>query len=150
VGQFGSVESTTAYEINADVFLADLRWFVTDRTELYFNLTYSLTDGKLDALAPRFASDVPVALFPDGLPGDGDDPTAPVRFADYEGLAEIDAYSELDYKELRAILGARWEINEQLGIFGQISHYDLDDGAPYLQDATGTVTLAQAGISWYF
>jgi hypothetical protein len=136
--------------MTADVFLMDLRWIPSDRGEFYLTASYSQTDAEFDALTPTFASDVPVELFPDGLPGEGADPTAPVSFADYEGLSEIHEYSKLDYTELRATLGARLNITDTLGLIGEISHFDVEDDAPYLEDVTGTVNLIYGGLSWTF
>jgi hypothetical protein len=136
--------------MTADVYLMDLRWIPSDKGEIYLTATYSQTDAEFDSLMPTFAADVPVELFPDGLPGEGADPTAPVRFADYQGLSEIHDYSRLDFSELRATLGARFNLTEAIGLIGEISHFDVEDDAPYLQDVTGTVSLIYGGVSWTF
>ena len=55
----------------------------------------------MEQWSASFADDVPTELFPDGLPGPGDDPTAPVAYADYD-FSQVNTYSDLDYTELRA------------------------------------------------
>jgi len=104
----------------------------------------------MDALTPVFESDVPTELFPDGLPGEGPDPTAPVAFADYQGLSEIHEYSDLKYTELRTTLGFRYNVDRGFGVVGEVSYYDLKDDLPYLQDATGSLSLFYAGVVWSF
>jgi hypothetical protein len=128
----------------------DLRWIPSERGEIHMTASYSKTDAEFDPLTPTFASDVPVELFPDGLPGEGSDPTAPIAFADYQGLAEINEYSRLDYSELRTTLGGSFSITRGIDIIGELSYFDLQDDAPYLQDATGSVALIYGGFAWTF
>ena len=68
-----------------------------------------------------FASNACSTCFPDGLPGEGADPTAPIAYADYEGFDAIHDYSNLDYLEYRTTLGARYKFHNNVGIFGQQS-----------------------------
>jgi hypothetical protein len=41
-------------------------------------------------------------------------------------------------------------VQKNLGLFGSVSRYDLDDDAVYLRDATGSVTLVVGGMTWSF
>jgi hypothetical protein len=108
------------------------------------------TDAAFDTLMMDFASNACSTCFPDGLPGEGPDPTAPVGFADYVGLDQIHEYSDLDYLEYRTTLGARYRFHPSIGIFGAVSYYDVSDDQPYLQSATGNVTLISGGLTWLF
>jgi len=56
--------------MTADLFLIDFRWIPSERGEIYLTATYMQTDAEFDSLIPAFAADVPVELFPDGLPGE--------------------------------------------------------------------------------
>lgn len=100
-----------------------------------------------DTLETRPAADVPMSLFPDGLPGPGPDPTAPVSFSDFD-FSEVHEYSHLEYTELRTTLGIRYLLWRNLSFYGAVSYFDLDDDNPYLQDATGDLTLVTTGFSW--
>ena len=117
--------------------------------EVYLTASYTTTEAEYASLTGRFSADVPTELFPDGVPGPGEDPNAPIEFADYD-ISEIHEYSKLDYNELRASLGVRSDIARGVGPFGAISYYDLTDDSPYLQDATGSVTLLSGGLTWSF
>jgi hypothetical protein len=136
--------------MTADVFLMDLRWIPSDKGEIYLTASYSQTDAEFDSLTPAFADDVPVELFPNGLPGPGHDEDAPVAHGDYQSLSEIHEYSRLDYSELRATLGARYNVTHGIGLIGELSYFDVEDDAPYLEDVTGTVSLIYGGVSWIF
>jgi hypothetical protein len=104
----------------------------------------------MDQLMPMFASDVPVALFPDGLTVEGPDPNAPIAFSDYTGLTEIHEYSDLEFTELRTTLGFRYAVNTGVGLVGEVGWYDLKDDKPYLQDVTGSASVFYAGLEWTF
>ena len=62
----------------------------------------------------------------------------------------IHDYSNLDYLEYRTTLGARYNFHRNVGVFGQVSYYNVSDDQPYLQDATGNVTLISGGFNWFF
>ena len=85
------------------------------------------------------------------LPDPADYAGPNTRDADYLSLATVGEFSDLEYTEIRTTLGARWQITKGFGLFGQISYWDLEDKTAYLfQDLTGTVTLGQLGLTWYF
>ncbi len=96
-----------------------------------------------------FAADVPLAFFPDGAPGPGPDPTAPLPDHDFDFTA-VNQYSDLEYTEWRTTLGIRGRVRPGLDLFASISLYDVEDNAPYLQSADGSVTLVSGGLSWSF
>ena len=86
---------------------------------------------------------------PGSLPGPGPDDGSALRFHDYD-FSEVHEYSELEYTEIRATAGLRYKLNEKLGVFASASLYDVDDDNPYLQDATGSVSIYRGGLSWSF
>lgn len=131
------------------MFIADLRWSITRKVELFFTESAAWTDAAFDPLVMGFAGDVPVALFPDGLPGPGDDPTAPLGDADYD-FGAIDNYSKLKYTEQRATLGIDVQPSKNIGLYAAVSYYDIDDGQPYLRSSTGSVLLFSGALSWKF
>ena len=88
--------------------------------------------------------------FPDGLPGPGEDETGPLHYHDYEGMSELGTYSDLDYLEYRATLGLRYQTGEHVQAFASASYYKLEDDAPYLQNATGSVGIFAAGLIWSY
>ena len=92
--------------------------------------------------------------FPGGqLPGPGfDDPDEgwPISYGDYTSMNLIHEYSDLDYSETRSSLGFNYMVSPNLGLFGAVSLFDLDDDAPYLQDATGSVEIYSGGFTWTF
>jgi len=96
-----------------------------------------------------FAADVPLELFPDGIPGPGEDPTSPLPVHDYD-FTGVSAYSDLDLTELRATLGLNHRFSSAARLFAAVSLYDLDDSQPFLQDATGSVMLVTGGLTWSF
>jgi hypothetical protein len=129
--------------------MLDARWMLGDRGEVFLTASLTQTEAEFDSISGRFSDDVPTELFPDGLPVPGPDPNAPISFADYQ-FGEIHEYSALEYEELRASLGLRVQVHPNVRLFGAVSLYDLTDDAPYLQDATGSVTLVSGGITWSF
>ena len=96
-----------------------------------------------------FAADVPIELFPDGVPGPGEDPTSPLPVHDYD-FTGVGDYSDLDYTELRATLGLNHKFSAGTQLFAAVSLYDLDDSQPFLQDGTGSVMLLTSGLTWSF
>jgi hypothetical protein len=86
---------------------------------------------------------------PGELPGPGDDTGSVLTDHDYD-FSEVHEYSDLEYTEIRATLGFRYQLNPTVGLFASASLYDVDDDNPYLQDATGSVELYRAGLSWSF
>ena len=111
--------------------------------------TWAQTTAGFNSLVTVAAPDVPLNLFPDGLPGPGQDPTSPLHYADYD-LSEINEYSNLSFNEVRISLGARQTIARNMGIYGALSFYNVNDNDPYLEDFSGYVTLVSAGLSWLF
>ncbi len=144
-------------EQNANVFLADFRFALFERGELFLTGTYTQTDAGMDPWVANFADDVPTELFPDGLPGPGPDPNAPIAFGDYD-FSEVNTYSDLDYTELRATLGFNYNLSQHVRLFGGISYYDLEDNAPFYEnqsgipmwDQSGDVTRISGGAVWKF
>ena len=108
------------------------------------------TDAAFGTVMMDFASNACSTCFPDGLPGEGPDPTAPIGFADYQSFDVIHDYSDLDYLEYRTTLGARYKFHRNIGFFGQVSYYNVNDDQPYLQNASGNVTLISGGFNWFF
>ena len=96
-----------------------------------------------------FTADAPTELFPDGLPGPGEDPGSPLPVHDFD-FTKVSDYSDLDYSELRATLGLKYRLGDAVGLFAAVSAYDLDDSQPYIQDANGSVTLFTGGLTWHF
>lgn len=142
--------SNTTYESSVNVLMVDFRWIPSEKGELYLTGSWTGSEAEMDALAPMFASDVPTELFPDGLTGEGPDPTAPIAFSDYQGLADIHEYSDLEFTEIRATLGFRYDVNPGIGLVGEVGWFDLKDDKPYLQDATGSASVFYAGLVWSF
>lgn len=138
--------SDTTYEIDALVFLLDLRWSITDRLEASLSASLAETEAAFEMLENVFADDVPTQLFPNGLPGPGAD-GAPVSFADYD-FSEVHEMSDLEFTELRTTLALRYWMRSNMALYGAVSYFDLDDKTPYLQDATGDVTMVTTGLSW--
>jgi hypothetical protein len=108
------------------------------------------TDAAFSTVNLDFASNACSTCFPDGLPGPGDDPTSPISFSDYTSMTAINNYSNLEYLEYRTTLGVRHQFHDNIGIFGAVSYYNLDDKQPYLQNATGEVTLISGGLTWTY
>ena len=140
---------TAEYELNAGVLMFDAHYNLLEKGEIYLNLSIANTDAAFDSLMLGFADDVPLELFPDGLPGPGDDATSPLHYGDYD-FSAIHTYSDLDYTEYRATLGFEYKVLPNLGLFTAMSYFDIDDTAVYLQDATGSVTMLSGGLTWYF
>ena len=139
--------SDTTYDLDTLVLLFNLRWAFLERGEIWLDLSWARSDAMFDTLEMVAADDVPTVLFPDGLPGPGLDPTAPVAFSDFD-FSEVNEYSHLEYTEMRSTLGIRYQVYRRLSLYGAVSYYDLDDDNPYLQDATGDVTVVTTGLSW--
>jgi len=97
-----------------------------------------------------FADNANPDAFPDGLPGLGEDETSPLQFSDHQSMSDLGEYSDLEYLEYRATLGLRYQAREHVQAFAAVSYYDLDDDAPYLQDATGSVEIFTAGLVWSY
>jgi hypothetical protein len=129
--------------------VTDLTFNIDPRNEIHLYGSYALTDASFNQLVNVFASDVPTQLFPDGLPGPGPDPNAPVSFADYD-LSPINEYSKIELEQLRLTLGYRLQIFENMGLFANVSYWDVEDESPYIEDLTGEVTLLQGGFNWNF
>ena len=108
------------------------------------------TDAKFGSLMMDFADNAFPDAFPDGLPGPGEDETSPLHFSDFQSLGELGGYSDLEYLEYRTTLGLRYQADEHVQAFASVSYYDLDDDAPYLQDATGSVGILTAGLVWSY
>jgi hypothetical protein len=90
-------------------------------------------------------------LFEGVLPGPGEeDEGALLVDADYQSFDVIHQYSDLDYSEIRTTLGFNYRLSPNMGIFGAVSRYDLDDDAPYLQDSTGSVEIYSGGLTWTY
>ena len=107
-----------------------------------------------DTVFLEFASNANPDAFPEGeLPGPGPEEAAegwPVSFGDYTSMNLIHEYSDLEYSEMRGTLGFNYQVNKNMGLFGAVSLFDLDDDAPYLQDATGSVEIYSGGFTWTF
>jgi hypothetical protein len=129
--------------------MLDARWKFAKRGELYLTHSWTQTDAGFDALQMVFSSDVPLALFPDGIPGPGDDLTSPLPDADYD-MSGIHEYSNLDYEETRTTLGFTYDTKRVFGYYGAASLYDLSDDDPYLQNATGSVAIFSLGATWTY
>ena len=103
------------------------------------------------------ADDVPLELFPDGLPGPGPDPTAPISFSDFD-FSAVAGYSDIDYTELRTTLGVNYDVSKAVRLFGGVSYYELDDNAPLYAndhglrawDQSGDVLRVSGGAVWRF
>ena len=106
------------------------------------------TSAGFNSLTTFAAPDVPLNFFPDGLPGPGTD-TGPLHFHDYD-FSEIHDYSNLSFNEFRISLGARQTVARNIGIYGALTYYNVNDNDPYLEDFNGHVTLVSAGLSWLF
>jgi hypothetical protein len=152
VGQFGAARDTAQYEVNAAVLLYDVRYRFSERGEVFLRGSYSDTDAMFQRLnvVPN-EPDVINAYFPNGeLPGEGDDGTSPLRFHDYQGLAEINEYSDIDFEEFRARLGVDYVVLTGIKLYASYTYYDVKDNAPYLQDLAGTVSMGRLGAIWSF
>ena len=74
--------------------MTDLTYNINQTTQSYLNGSYALSDAAFNELVNVFADDVPTEFFPDGVPGPGPDPNAPLNFADYD-LSPINEYSRI-------------------------------------------------------
>jgi hypothetical protein len=108
------------------------------------------TDASFGTLLMEFADNAFPAAFPEGLPGPGEDLGSPLLFHDYESMSELGTYSDLEYLEYRTTLGVRYQTGQHVQAFASVSYYDLEDDAPYLQDATGSVGIFAAGLVWSY
>lgn len=149
MGQFGALKSDSSYNLNADVLMFDARWEFTERGEIYLTGSWTTTDAGFNSITLIAHDDVPMESFPDGLPGPGDDPTAPLHFHDYD-FSGINEYSDLAYDEMRATLGFTYKTKEAIGFYGALSLYDFSDDDPYIQSGTGSVTVINGGMTWSF
>ena len=129
--------------------MTDFNFRINPHNELYLNGSYALTDAAFNQLVNVFADDVPTELFPDGLPGPGPDPNAPVHFADYD-LSPINDYSNIELEQIRVTLGYRLQIFQNMGFFAAVSYWDVQDNQPYIENYTGEVKLLQGGFNWNF
>ena len=123
---------------------------MSDKGEIFFDASVTSTDAKFGSLLMSFADNAFPDAFPDGLPGPGEDETSPLHDHDYESMSDLGDYSDLKYLEYRTTLGMRYQAGEHVQAFAAVSYYDLDDDAPYLQDATGSVGLLTAGLVWSY
>lgn len=126
----------------------DVRWAWAERSELFFNVTWADTVAGLDVVQMGPAADVPLASFPDGLPGPGAD-TGPFLFSDFD-FTRVHEYSNVAYEQLRSTVGVNFKARPTLDLFGSISYYDTNDDDPYVQDVTGNVWLYTGGLSFVF
>lgn len=129
--------------------MLDARWKFHERGEIYLTGSMTTTDAGFDSITFVPNDDVDMTLFPDGLPGPGDDPTSPLHYADYD-FSGIHEYSDLEYDEARATLGFTYKTREAIGFYGAVSLYDFSDDDPYIQDGTGSVTVVNGGLTWSF
>ena len=112
--------------------------------------SWAQTSAGFNSLMTVPAPDVPTGFFPgDALPGPGEDVGSPLHFHDYD-FSQIHDYSNLSFNEVRISLGARQTIARNIGIYGALSYYNVNDNDPYLEDFSGHATLVSAGLSWLF
>ena len=112
------------------------------------------TEAEFETLQMVEHDDVPIGeIDPDASPGElpglGPDTGSRLRFHNYD-FSEVHDYSNLEYTELRTTLGANYRVTQAARLFGAVSLFDLDDEQPYIQDATGAVTLVSGGVTWTF
>ena len=117
---------------------------------MFLTGSVTATDAKFGTLMMDLASNANPDAFPDGLPGPGEDEESPLLFHDYQGLSELGGYSDLEYLEYRTTLGLRYQAGRNVQAFAAVSYYNLEDDAPYLQDATGSVGILTAGLVWSY
>jgi hypothetical protein len=133
-----------------DTLLFDVRWNYTDRGEVYFTTSWVDSRAGFGSLMTGPSYDVPMNLFPDGLPNPGEDQNlADLEFHDYD-FSQVHEYSDLRFTEVRATVGLRHQVARHTEVFGSATVYDLTDEAPYLQDVSGRVELYVAGLTWTF
>lgn len=97
-----------------------------------------------------FASNADPTPFPDGLPGPGHGDTGPLAVHDFQSMSDLNTHSDLNYTEIRADVGFRYQVKPNAALFWGVGFYDLDDDAPYLEDYTGEATLLTGGLVWNF
>ena len=150
MGQFGTTESNTQYDLSANTLMLQVNWNYTKRGKFTFNTSWVDSQAGFRSLTTTASADAPMDLFPGGeLPGPGEDPGSPLHFADYD-LSHINEYSDLSFTEIRASTGIRHQLTRFMDIYGNVAIYDLSDNDPYRQDASGRVELYTAGLYWTF
>lgn len=128
----------------------DVRWDYTANGQMYFKTTWADSGAGFDPLEMTPASDVPMNLFPEGLPNPGEDNNlAELEFHDYD-FSQVNDYSSLRYTEVRATVGLTHKLTSFMEVFGSASIFDVNDNDPYLQDLSGRVALYVAGLNWTF
>lgn len=128
----------------------DVRWQFSKRGELYFDGSYANTDAMYQSLSVYAQEpDVIAANFDNGLPGPGPDAGSPLHFSDFD-FSQINNYSDLEYREFRARLGANYLVHTGIRLFASVSYADVEDNAPYLQDLAGSFVLGRVGAIWSF
>jgi len=128
----------------------DVRWDYTENGQMYFKTTWADSGAAFNPLEMEPASDVPMNLFPEGLPNPGeDDNLADLEFHDYD-FSRIDDYSDLRFTEVRATVGLTHKVTSFMEVFGSASIFDVNDNDPYLESLSGRVALFVAGLNWTY
>jgi hypothetical protein len=60
------------------------------------------------------------------------------------------AASDLDLSRLEGSITARYSLTGRFLLAGEYRYVDLQDDAPYLEDATGTVSYWSISLGWNF
>ena len=128
-GQAGSSRASLSYHDSSDTISGGIDFEPSPRLRLGLDLAWNQADSTLDP----FDFEVSPSLL------------NPNQSYDFTNSA---SNSDLDLSRIEASLEGRYRLRERLWLTGRYRWIDLEDDAPYLSDATGTVSFASIGLAW--
>lgn len=121
------------YGSSSTTLLGGMQWRPTERFDLGLSLAWNQADaamGSFQLLAPAdFLARNPNMVY------------------DFTRSWEA---SDLDLSRLEGAVTARYSITERFSLAAEYRYVDLQDDAPYLEDASGTVDFWSFGLGWSF
>ena len=133
MGQFGSLYDMMDYSVRSHTAMATLNYELSRKLGLFANLVYSDGRGSLGGIS---LDTTQVVQIPAGF--------------NYAAVSEIGRYSALNVRRAQQVVGLNYQFapNWMMTVSGFYDSYK--DRQPYIIDANGRVSGAQAGVSYIF
>lgn len=133
MGQFGSLYDQMNWSARNHNLSAAVNYELTRKLSLYASLVWNRGRGSFDGIGLDISK---VPAIPAGF--------------NYAAVSEIGRYSALNADRHQDIVGLQYQLSERWSLNGTLFHAKYKDKSPYLLDATGRSSGAEAGLTYSF
>jgi hypothetical protein len=125
------VGALSDYTTETKAIFLNLALGASEKLDLYLDGTYALSEGSFDPF------EMPE---PEDQPGNWAN--------DFSG---VNQYSDLDYRQVEATLGASYLLDERASVYGSVTWYDFEDDEAYVYgDLDGQIIMYATGMTVRF